>query len=567
MNGLETKNCQNCHNQFTIEPEDFDFYKKINVPPPTWCPECRLKRRLVFFNLRSLYRRVCDLCKEEKISMYPPEASYTIYCPRCWWSDAWDPFSYGRDYNFLSPFFKQLNDLWHEVPLLGLSLGLECLDTSPHNNHAGHLKNCYFLFHSDFVEDSAYGVNVLHDKSVFDCSLLRLCEYSYDCVNNFKNNHCIGAVRTTESLNCIFTRDCENCQNCFSSANLRGKKYHIFNKPYTKEGYFKEIKKWDLGSWRGYQELKQLAEEHWVKFPPNPRLDRNSVNVTGSYMFDSKNCKQCFEVTDAQDSKYLHIAQERVRDCYDISAWGNNLSLSYEGCVVGENSSELKFCQESGLTLLDSEYSKLSTGGSHHFACVSVKKGSFVIFNKRYEKEKYHELRKKIVAHMNTMPWTDTKGRVHRYGEFFPPEMSPNPYNGSIAQDFFPLTRGEAKNFGCGWRDLETRTYAITKRAVDLPDHIKDTPRSIVHEVIECTKCGKGFRIIPMEFDFLVVMNVPLPRECPFCRLNKKFQQWIKNMKSLIRKCSICGGNIETFLTEKDAQEILCKRCWLEGII
>jgi hypothetical protein len=35
----ETKNCQNCKNDFTIESEDFKFYEKIKVPPPTWCPD------------------------------------------------------------------------------------------------------------------------------------------------------------------------------------------------------------------------------------------------------------------------------------------------------------------------------------------------------------------------------------------------------------------------------------------------------------------------------------------------------------------------------------------------
>ncbi len=27
--------CQNCHQEFIIEPEDFDFYEKIQVPAPT----------------------------------------------------------------------------------------------------------------------------------------------------------------------------------------------------------------------------------------------------------------------------------------------------------------------------------------------------------------------------------------------------------------------------------------------------------------------------------------------------------------------------------------------------
>ncbi len=32
----EVKTCQNCKQNFTIESEDFVFYEKIDVPPPTF---------------------------------------------------------------------------------------------------------------------------------------------------------------------------------------------------------------------------------------------------------------------------------------------------------------------------------------------------------------------------------------------------------------------------------------------------------------------------------------------------------------------------------------------------
>lgn len=46
----ETRNCQNCKQPFTIEPDDFGFYEQIKVPPPTWCSDCRLMRRMSFRN-------------------------------------------------------------------------------------------------------------------------------------------------------------------------------------------------------------------------------------------------------------------------------------------------------------------------------------------------------------------------------------------------------------------------------------------------------------------------------------------------------------------------------------
>ena len=62
----EIKNCQNCKKDFVIEPDDFAFYEKMKVPPPTWCPDCRLQRRLNWQGYRILYKRKCDFCKKEK---------------------------------------------------------------------------------------------------------------------------------------------------------------------------------------------------------------------------------------------------------------------------------------------------------------------------------------------------------------------------------------------------------------------------------------------------------------------------------------------------------------------
>src|SRR3989344_5953779 len=95
----ETKTCQNCKNQFVIEPEDFEFYARIKVPPPTFCPECRLQRRYAWRNMRSIYKYTCGLCGSKKIGVYAPDKPYTVYCSKCWWSDKWGALDFGRDYD------------------------------------------------------------------------------------------------------------------------------------------------------------------------------------------------------------------------------------------------------------------------------------------------------------------------------------------------------------------------------------------------------------------------------------------------------------------------------------
>ena len=109
----ETRSCQNCKQSFTIEPADFDFYRKINVQPPTFCPECRNQRRMAWRNERTLYKRKCDAPghTEEIISMYALDSPCVVYDRDYWWSDKWDPLQWGRDYDFTRTFFDQFNGL------------------------------------------------------------------------------------------------------------------------------------------------------------------------------------------------------------------------------------------------------------------------------------------------------------------------------------------------------------------------------------------------------------------------------------------------------------------------
>lgn len=565
----ETKICVNCQKEFIVEPQDFAFYEKMGVPAPTFCPECRFQRRLIFLNFVNLYKRKCDLCGKETISTYTPESPYKVYCPACWWSDDWDPTDYGRNYDFSRPFFEQFNELWHEVPIIGLSIDIPTFKSSPFTHQAGHLKNCYLLFHSDFVEDSACGMNHVQNKSVFNCFSVILSELCHDSIHIFKVNRGIGLDNVNESLDCAFLRNCVNCQNCFASANLRNKSYFIFNKPYAKEDYFREIKKWDLGSYKIYQEIKKTAVDHWKKYPPQPRRETFSKNISGNYVFESKNCHNYLDVTGCQDCKHLFlIYQQPTKDCYDISSWGNNLSLSYECSNVGENVSSIKFCQESGINLYNADYCKLSTGGSFHFGCVSIKKGNYIIFNKPYAKDEYFALRKKIIKQMNEMPFIDKKSKkTYKYGEFFPPELSPFAYNETVAHKFFPLAKEQAINQGYKWRDAEEKEYQTTISWQNLPDHIKDAPDSIINEIIKCQNCARGYKIIPMELNFLRERNLPLPRQCPFCRIDEKFNQWVKNLRLFKRTCSQCGAEFETPYPKNEVEYILCNKCWLKEVI
>ncbi|MBI4159893.1 hypothetical protein HY504_01875 [Candidatus Wolfebacteria bacterium] len=477
--------------------------------------------------------------------MYSADKSCRVYCPPCWWSDGWNALDYGRDYDFSRPFFEQFNELWREVPLLGLSLDLTAINESPYCNHAGNIRKCYFLFDANYSEECLYGYYIVNSKNCVDSFFTGSCELTYDCVHAFKDynaRHMEWSIFCNDSS---FLLNCKNCQNCFASVNLWSKHYHIFNKPYTKEEYSEKIKEFDLGSFRNYEEMKAKFREHALKYPVRTFWQDFSQNVSGLLVFESKNCHHCFEVVGGEDCKYCSFLQPKIRDCYDFSSWGDNAELIYEAGVVGGGARNIKFGEETGLGLYDATYVKLATSSSDLFGCISVLKKQYCILNKQYSKEDYEKLVPQIIEQMNALPYTDKQGRVYRYGEFFPPELSPFAYNETRAHQFFPLTKEETLAQGYKWKDSEPSQYKASVDARDLPDHIRDVKDSILEESIGCVSCLRAFRLIPQELAFYRRMNVPLPRKCFFCRLDEKIKDHPKPYELWKRKCQCSGGASE----------------------
>src|SRR3989344_8204454 len=137
--------CQNCKQDFIIDPEDFAFYEKIKVPAPTWCPKCRLVRRLIGMNERVFYKRKCDMTGKEILSMFPEDTPFPVYESEAWYSDNWDPYQYGQEYNFSKPFFEQFLELQNKVPRMALVIQGKSVN-SPYAHRTSNPKNSYMVF-------------------------------------------------------------------------------------------------------------------------------------------------------------------------------------------------------------------------------------------------------------------------------------------------------------------------------------------------------------------------------------------------------------------------------------
>ena len=574
MSKSKTKQCQKCKIKFIIEPEDFEFYKKIDVPEPTFCPDCRLQRRFNWRNERRLFKKKDDLTGKEIFSIFSPKADVKIYESDFWWSDKWDAMEYGRDYDFNKSFFEQVKYLIKEVPWP--SRPVINLINSDYCMNGGDLKNCYLVFDCGNDENCAYGTQIDYSKDSYDNVNLYKSELCYEgfmltnCYKTFFSSHC------DDCQELIFSHNCVGCSNCFGCTNLRHKKYHIFNKPYTKEEYHKKLEEFNLGSFKNKEELKIEAKEHYLQYPVKFMHGRKNNDVTGNYIYNCKNVKDSYMVKNGEDLRYCYSIRysPSAKDCYDYSIPGRNSNLVYDSLTVARGINNAKFCYNCFPDCRNFEYCMECSSSSNLFACIGLRKKEYCILNKQYTKEEYNELVPKIKQHMNDMPYIDKKGRTYKYGEFFPTELSPFAYNETIAHEYFPLTKEQALKQGYTWYDKPKPEYQATIKAKQLPDHIKDIDNSILKEVIECksSDCAGStvFRIIPSELKFYQKMNLPIPRYCPDCRHKERIKQ--RNpMKLHHRQCmnpsvdgsgSRCNTEFETTYSPNRKEIVYCEKCY-----
>ena len=541
MNG-ETKQCQNCKQEFVVAPDDFAFYEKIKVPPPTFCVMCRHQRRLAPRNERTFYHRKCGLCKKELIAIYPEDAPFPVYCYECFWSDKWNPLEYGRAYDFSKSFFAQFKTLQDAVPRLAL-LATNSVN-SPYVNHAPDSKNCYLIFNSIRNENCSYGNIYFESKDCLDgwsTHRSELCYQVVNCKNCYKLFFSEECEKCTDSS---FLYNCTGCSNCFLCSNLKNKSYCIENVQYSQEEYKKRLAEYLDGSYgkleraiNRYRDLKQNRIVH--KY----RIDRKATESTGNYLYNSHHCKFCFTSEEQEYCSYVYDSS-RNKDCVDHSFIEDD-ELCYEGMSLYRDYGS-KFSYMSWYDR-NPTYCALVFNSDDCFGCISLNKTSYCILNKQYTKEEYEKVIPQIIAQMNEMPYTDSKGRTYRYGEFFPVEISPFAYNETVAQEQFPLTNEQALAEGYRWKKPESRNYQISVAGAKLPDFIKDVGDSILNDIIGCAhegtcmeQCTTAFRIIPQELEFYRKMNLPLPRLCPNCRHYKRIKQ--RNpLKLWQRKCTCAG--------------------------
>lgn len=587
----ESRICQNCKSSFTIEPEDFAFYEKMEVPPPSFCPQCSMQRRIAFRNERTLYRRK-DAFNKDIVSSIAPNTPFTVYANDTWWSDTWDPLEYGREYNFSKPFFQQFRELLEAVPYMAL-VNKNAVN-SEYCNHSEDSKDCYLMFASIWNEGVLYSSSAINCKDSMDIFYGNKEERAYENIHCEESYNLSFSKHSYSCTDSMFLTNCSGCSSCFGCVNLRNKSYYIFNEPYSKKEYEKKVAEFGLSSFRNLEAMRARVEEFANAYPHKFAHLINSPGSIGDGLFDCKNCKYSFDVTsNVENCKYIANAGYNLKDSYHSYGLGVG-ELMYEVVDSGIGSSRV-LCSIGIRGGRNVRYSAHCHNVAEIFGCVGLRNKNYCILNRQYPKEEYEKLLPRIAQHMSDLTYSDKGGRKYPYGEFFPIELSPFSYNETIAQEYFPLSKEGAQVAHLPWREEVIRDYTITKREDELPDDVKDISNSILAETVGCAhmglcreQCTIAFRLIPREFQFYKEKNIPLPRRCPNCRhyarragqrlmklwsrrcqcggsnsQNKKYQ----NQAEHFHKRAACSNEFETSYAPDRPEIIYCEECYQNEIV
>jgi hypothetical protein len=532
------------------------------------------------------------MCQKYIIAMFPSGTPFPVYCQECWFSDKWDALTFGREYDFSKPFFQQFHELTQVVPQIAVQVN-NC-PGSEYVNQIFASKNCYMLNSATDNEDCMYSYRILNSKNTLESNFVRYVEYCFQCVHANKLSNSGFVEGCYDSSHLQFCTDMRGSIDCFMSSNLRNASYVFRNKQLTKEEYEEKIKEVDTGSYKKLQELlseyQRLRESRLYKYAN----EKNTTNSTGNELTNTTNTKHSFFGSELENCKYA-IMQDNTRDCYDLNNGCCETELVYETSTVGVDCYNVKFSADVWPSVTDTSYSQSCRNGVDHlFGCIGIMKKDYCILNKRYTKEEYESLLPKILKHLDEMPYTDSKGRVYKYGEFFPPELSIFSYNETPAQDRFPKNKNEVEGAGFKWHDIEKRHYEVTMKASDLPDHIRDVKDDITKQIIGCShngeckhQCPAAFRITTQELKFYREQNLALPRLCPNCRHHERFemtnpyQLWKRRCQCAgstsedgIRRNSTahfhgqnqCPNEFETSYSPERKETVYCEQCYTSEI-
>jgi len=84
--GHQGKCLEQCTEAFRVTSHELEFYRRMSLPLPRFCPNCRHYQRINLRNPLKLWHRKCmrEGCQNEFETSYAPERPEIIYCESCY---------------------------------------------------------------------------------------------------------------------------------------------------------------------------------------------------------------------------------------------------------------------------------------------------------------------------------------------------------------------------------------------------------------------------------------------------------------------------------------------------
>ena len=82
----EILKCIKCDRNYNIINQELELYRRMNIPIPRECPNCRYLDRIALRPERKLWHRSCmkEGCNNEFETPYAPDRTEKVYCESCY---------------------------------------------------------------------------------------------------------------------------------------------------------------------------------------------------------------------------------------------------------------------------------------------------------------------------------------------------------------------------------------------------------------------------------------------------------------------------------------------------
>lgn len=479
---MATKLCRVTGSKFETTPLEEELYRQFDVEVPDFVPSERRRLLLSLANVKNFFRRRSSLTGDPIYGVYSADSSFDVWETDLW-LDARRAGKFGEtslDWNSKGSLFEQLGELFKLFPrpaFFGGELGKTVGSTQIFD-----ADRVSYVSMASKVTDSSASFLVRNSENISNCFIISNSKECYGCINIGNCSRTVFSENSTDCSDSYFLFNCKECKHCTFCTGLTGKEYYFDNEELTPEEYAAKLADLELSSRGGLEQ----AKERFLKL--------REQNKSSDTIIASREVEHSFGV-------WFGFG---VKDCIDLQGYSENISESVLSVGCGGGAKRIFNSLYCTADVEDLSYSAYCTKSRHLFGCFGLENREYCILNKQFKESEYFPLKEEIVSVFK-------KKKV--WGRPFGMKFSDFPYNHSLAQDFFPITKVQSSLLEVDW-DPQIESFQPSKlleseasmsRLADAPESIENASREAIYI---CELSGRPFQYLPGELELCVKLGV-----------------------------------------------------------